>query len=329
MQRSFETDVSSSVILRTALRSVALAAGEKMFWVFTAESESKFEASLGVLKAFCMLTAQKIMAGVLGRKFYAAQMSLSLITDDTPYAAAMLTDAHAFCGNSSGLHGYGQTGALFPLLHLFTRFIELSSQLSILLGTIATGYGQSHFTFANLLLITLSLAPSALRILEAKRDRDRKASSERKLDLQGRRRREGQIHYLASIATVQIFKQELLIFQLRDWILSKWVDVQREETEYVSKGRTRRRAEYAAYDFGRNSVETVFYVRAVCRGENVKLRAGDPCYALLAGIDLSRNDRNVSICGRLHVANSTTTFVRLGSRISVHLSLCSICRKHH
>jgi hypothetical protein len=201
------------------------------------------------------------------KAYLRAQLSLSIPSMSSPYISALIYEAGVFAGFESRRDRYNRmsrSGGPFQTFQavssLLSIVVEVITQLYLLLGTISSNY--TVLNTSTVILIVLSLAPTGLRLAAswfAESMRNRKNGSTK--DWRKQRRDEMDIRDMGRKGE---YKQEVVLFGLKDWVLGKWDDVkiaQMKEQENAT--------ETVGYvelwlGLGQHSIETAFYVSFHC-----------------------------------------------------------------
>ena len=193
-------------------------------------------------------------------------MSLSIPAMSTPYVSALMYEAEVFVSTKEYTTRTGDTwndaNAPFEAIEHFIRAItgtiELVTQLSLLVNALLGAETQS-WGQGRVLLIVFSLGPTLLRLCGdwfMKRRRHRRSKKDyallRRLDLLQDTLRE--------MGTSGNYKQENVLFGLKEWVLMKWDEVGQARTQEVQRYVEARRVKDLGLSLSKTSMETMFYV---------------------------------------------------------------------
>lgn len=199
---------------------------------------------------------------IMEKAYLQAQLSLSIPSMSSPYLSALMYEAGVFAGFENPTDRYGRmshSGGPFQALQstfaLITITVEVITQIALLLRTLASA-GTKELNSSSIILISLSLAPSAIRLVGiwslttatkgSKRDAWRKArEQEREIKDMGRKGN---------------YKQEVVLFGLKDWVLDKWDGLKLAQIKEQEETKAQATGVELTLGLGQQGVETMFYV---------------------------------------------------------------------
>jgi len=180
---------------------------------------------------------------------------------------------------------------LLDAVHGITRIISLSAIL--LRAIFASARGPSRWIF-----IALCIGPTALRVagglffnLTYRRTYRTHLARGKWL---------AQEHWLKELGKDGVYKQENVLFGLRDWVLDRLDGVRKDMRESAIKHMERNQAANLYLGIGQNSIEAVFYVLS-----------GPPPWSLL----LTRRSRWLVRCLATQFRSVRLVYVKLSPRI--------------
>ena len=196
------------------------------------------------------------------RSYLDAQLALSIPSMSSPYVSAVMYEAGVFAGFEPRTDRYGMSimtsgpfGTMNCLFSLVTHIVEIFTQIFLVLRTLSSA-SKDEFSSSTLILISLALAPSVFRLGGSwlfgrgrgpKRLRAGWHTRRQEMNVKDMVRKGG-------------YKQEVVLFGLRDWVLAKWDDVKLQQIKEQENSRERRGLVELGLGLGQESVKTMFYV---------------------------------------------------------------------
>lgn len=265
VQASFESGgIDRSEVIGVAAISVSSAIGEEVFKFLLRDNDALVRVSAWSMR-MSSADIQSRIDTKLERAYLATQLSLSIPSLSSPYVSALMHEAGIFVGYEArtvpGSGGYVRSGfsgpsdALGSIFQLLINLVGITSQLYLIYRALSGGDSLSRVTWTSIILIILSVTPALLRTLggllrpNARQDWRRYYQQARQTEKDVR-----------DLGRSGGYKQEVVLFGLRDWVLSRWDRVRGEmESEKISQ-----QARTGGYDLTLSAVEegvqTSFYV---------------------------------------------------------------------
>jgi hypothetical protein len=144
--------------------------------------------------------------------------------------------------------------SLSSTFQLVTISVQLFSQLILLLRTITSGSSEL-LDKSSAVLIALSLAPTLLRLFGGWSGRGRKSEGRKNW---GRMNRD--IRAIKDLGRNGGYKQEVVLFGLRDWVLEKWDELKTDQMRAQQDQRRGMVAFELGLGLGQEAIQTAFYV---------------------------------------------------------------------
>jgi hypothetical protein len=201
------------------------------------------------------------------RAYLSAQMSLSIPAISTPYVSALMYEAEVFIGSKPHTTRDGETrcdvGGPFQTICYFisavTCGIELVTQLALLLNALL-GSGSESWGLGRVLLVFFSLGPTMLRL-----GGNWMVGSPRRWRSRGTHLAMRQWHQLErtlrEMGTNGNYKQENVLFGLKEWVLTQWDAVRQATLQEENRVTDTNRVKGLGLSLSKSSMETMFYVR--------------------------------------------------------------------
>ncbi len=178
----------------------------------------------------------------------------------SPYLSALMYDAGVFAGFQPRTDRYGQaasSGGPFQTLsstfNLITITVEVITQIYLLLRTLVSA-GTKQLNSSSIILISLSLAPSVFRLIRSwtfsEWNKFKRRSAWRKARMEERE--------IKNMGRKGDYKQEVVLFGLKDWVLEKWDVLKLAQMKEEAKERVG--VFELGLGLGQQGVETAFYV---------------------------------------------------------------------
>jgi hypothetical protein len=205
-------------------------------------------------------------------------MSLSIPALSTPYVSALMYEAEVFVSTKHFTTRNGDTwndaNTPFDAIEHFIRAmvctIELVTQLTLLVNALL-GSESKAWGFGRIVMLLFSLGPTILRLggdWFVKRGRRRRS----KRDYAALRRLGHVQDTLREMGTSGDYKQETVLFGIKDWVLMKWDEVRQAKMQEEQRYLEGRRVKDLGLSLSKTSMETLFYVGCA---------TGHRCYGLL------------------------------------------------
>lgn len=182
---------------------------------------------------------------------------MSIPSLSTPYVSALMTEGGIFAGferSPDGVQVGGPFDTISSIFNLLTSAISIFSQIWLMIKALSNG-GGANIGWSSVILITLSLAPSFIRTISPLLRR-RDFTRHRWDDIIRHRTARN----IKTMGGNNSYKQEIMLFGLKDWVLERWDRAKRE----IEDDKVLRQRDSAPYDLGlgmfEESVRTSFYV---------------------------------------------------------------------
>lgn len=208
----------------------------------------------------------------MSRTYLQAQLSLSLPSMSNTFLSALMFEGGIFAGfehrtdrNGMSYMSGGPFNTLKSTFNLLTIVTEVITQVSLLLRTLFRG--STSLNSSSILLILLALAPSAFRLVGSIAFR-RHSNKDHRVGWLKRRQAEQEVK---DLGRKRDYKQEIVLFGLKDWVLGKWDEVARMQAGEIDLNRGRNGFVELCLGLGQHSVQTAFYVSCA-----VSARRGGP-----------------------------------------------------
>lgn len=274
VQKSLEAGaVDRGEVVRVAFVAMVCAVGNDALRYALKENDALVQVSYPCIATGLQLTDQMHVDDVLERAYLAAQFALPIPATSSPYFSALMYDAGIFAGYTRRPHprNKGENdwdfprspyGCLITSLGLFTNFLQVLTQIFLMYRTLSNGGPCGGAGGTGFILIALSLSPTVLRAFTNLV----RAPSSHFVYHQSYELAEYNIREMAGVLSevpaMGKYKQEAVLFGLKDWALARWDDVRSK----AGAEETERRKDDKDHNFGLKmmdqGVQTCFYVRS-------------------------------------------------------------------
>ncbi|RXK36654.1 hypothetical protein M231_06041 [Tremella mesenterica] len=196
----------------------------------------------------------------MDRAYLAAQISLSIPALSHPYTVALLHEAEEF-------HRYGFE-RLTSAFRILTPILQFLARLSLVIRALTSATQVPFLTWSNVILMSLTLAPILLRYIRQKIP----YGSARMNPRWDQWKTEASL--MKGIGTGGYHKEEVLLFQLKDWVMKRWESASLNILfDYQGLG-GQIDLTSMVLDVGERSLNTIFYVLLASRALPTSLTLG-------------------------------------------------------